>query len=130
MTAREDDAFGVLDLLRRALGHFGGASEIVFAGEKKHRQFARDFRDLVAVVGIDAVEIQIALEDTGPALGVIPPGFPSIFIRAFRRHQAKHRRRHHFAAMDVRVVKRIDPPTGGVVAGLERDESQELVFVT
>ena len=34
MTAGEDDAFGVLDPLRRTLRHFGGAREVVVAGQK------------------------------------------------------------------------------------------------
>ena len=41
MTAGEDDAFGVLDPLRRTLRHFGGAGEVVIAGEKEDRQLAR-----------------------------------------------------------------------------------------
>src|ERR1700751_1253238 len=45
MTAGEDDAFGVLDLFGGALRHFGGAGEIVFAGEKEDRQLPRYFRN-------------------------------------------------------------------------------------
>src|SRR5262245_58431621 len=60
MTAREDDAFRVLDLLGGALSHFGGAGEIIVAGEEIDRKLPRYFRDLIAVIGVDAVEIQVA----------------------------------------------------------------------
>src|ERR1700748_1574093 len=46
MTAGEDGAFGVFDLLGGALGHFGSAGEIIVAGEKIDRQLSRYFRAL------------------------------------------------------------------------------------
>src|ERR1044071_4485497 len=49
MTAGEDDAFRVLDLLGGALRHFGGAGEIIVAGEEIDRQLPRYFRDLIAI---------------------------------------------------------------------------------
>ena len=84
---------------------------------------------LVAEVGVDAVKKEVALEDTGPALRIIPPGLPAILVRRFRRHQAEDGGRHHLAAVDVGMMQRVDPPTGRVIAGFQGDERRELVLV-
>ncbi len=130
MTAAEDDTLRILHLFGGALGHFGGAGEIVFAGQEVDRHLPGNFLALIPEIRVDTVEIQIALEDAGAALRVIPPGLPAVFVGRLRRHEPEHRGSDHFAAMDVGMMQRIDPPARGVVAGFEGDEGGEFVLIT
>ena len=48
-------------------GVFGRAGEIILAGEQIERTyFSIDLPDPAAQIAVDAVEIEIALEDAGP----------------------------------------------------------------
>jgi hypothetical protein len=57
----------------RALRILGRAREVVLAGQHIERTALRiDAGDFLAQVAVDAVEIEIALEDAGPAAFVHP----------------------------------------------------------
>src|SRR4029077_6147144 len=63
MSPAEDHALRILDLLGRALGHLRRTGEVVFPGQEEDRHLARNLVALVAEIGIDAVEIEVTLED-------------------------------------------------------------------
>ena len=67
--------------------------------------FSIDPLDPSAQIAIDAVKIEIALEDAGAALLVGPQCFHACTFRALRRDQAGHQRGADFAAMDVGAVQ-------------------------
>src|SRR3981081_1786411 len=81
------------------LGIFRRAGEIILAREQIKRTYPGiDRLDPAAQVAIDAIEVQIALEDARTALLVGPQRFVSRDFGPLRRDQAGHPRRAAFAA--------------------------------
>src|SRR5262249_5936760 len=59
---------------------FGGAGEVVLAGEQIQRAASGvDSAQLAAQISIDPIEVQIALEPAGPTLHVLPKGLVPVF---------------------------------------------------
>ena len=119
---------GAGNLRRRPQRVLGGAGEVVLAGQQIERADAGiDRLHLLAQVTVDAIEIEIAFEDAGPALHVHPQRLVAADRRALRCDQAGDQRRAHLAAMDVRTMqpRRVVP---GLleVGGLQGHQRTEL----
>ena len=89
-----------------------------------------DLCDAAADVAIELVEIQIALEDAGAALHVVPDRFPALAIRRIRPDQAGDDGAGDLTAMHVRPVQEIEIVIGiDMRAGLQADDGAEAFGV-
>ena len=126
-----DHRLGPVDGGGRALGILRGAGIVVLAGQQVERAAAGvDQMGAVAVVGILAVEVEVAFEDPRPALHVAPQGLPAVLVRRLRRHQAGDHGGADLAAMDVAAVQPARVVPGGLMVGaFDADQGAEPVGV-
>ena len=81
-----------------------------------------DLRHPVADVAVDLVEIEVALENPGAALHVMPQRFPAFAVRRVGSDQARDDGAADFAAMHVRPVQEVEIVIGiDMGAGLQAD---------
>ena len=61
--------------------------------------------DAAAQIAVDAVKVQIAFEDAGAALHVMPQGLPALGLGRLWGDEARHGAGRELAAVDVRAVQ-------------------------
>ena len=109
----------------------GRAGIVVFAGQQIRRTFARiDLGDAGPDVAVELVEIQIAFENAGAALHVMPQRFPALVVGRVGAHQSGNDGCGDFPAMDVGTVQEIQVVIGiDMGAGLQADDRAEAIGV-
>src|SRR5436309_1865559 len=96
-----DDNFGAFDAPCRTQRIGWRTGKIILAGQEEKRALAGvDRRNAPAQIAVDAIKIQIPLEDAGAALLVTPQRFATRCIRSLRRDQSRYQRRANLAAVN------------------------------
>src|SRR5260370_23912641 len=85
-----------------------GAGIVVLAGQQKQRAaFGVDLRDPAANVAVDLVEIEVAFENAGSALHVMPQRLPALLVGRIGTDQPGDDGGGDLAAMYVAPVQEI-----------------------
>src|SRR5882757_3192078 len=116
---------------RCRFGHLHGAGIIVFAGQ--HEQPAAvgvDPSDPLPRVPVAGVERDIAKEDRGSALAIVPRDLLLPFRRALWRGQSADPFRHEQRLIDPRVRGPCGLAPGHLLAGLACDDTGECIGMT
>ena len=113
--ALHDRDLRAADARRGGLGVLRRCGVVVLAGEHVERAHGGvDRTDPLAEVAVDLVEVEVAGEDAGSALHVMPDRLPAVLVGAERRHEPVGDRAARLSAVHLRVVE-----PGGLVVALD-----------